>query len=67
MKAAGWCMILLLSSIHLAAQVPTKEIDFERLIDELLPLQDLEMNYEDIYENWMQLLSNPLSSCIQFS
>lgn len=60
MKAAGWCMILLLSAIHLPAQVPTKEIDFERLIDELLPLQDLEMNYEDIYENWMQLLSNPL-------
>lgn len=42
------------------AQTPSKEIDFERLVDELLPLQDLDLNYEEIYENWMQLLSNPL-------
>jgi hypothetical protein len=36
------------------------DIDFERLVDDLLPFQDAELNYEEIMENWMQLLNNPL-------
>jgi hypothetical protein len=52
-------MLLLASTLH-AQPRREKEVDFERLVDELLPLQDLNLNYEDLYENWMQLLSNPL-------
>lgn len=36
------------------------DIDFERLVDDLLPFQDAELNYEELLENWMQLLNNPL-------
>jgi hypothetical protein len=54
-------MAILLLAGGLSAQPNTqKEVNFERLVDELLPLQDLDLNYEDVYENWMQLLSNPL-------
>lgn len=51
---------MVISAGMLVGQVPAKEIDFERLVDEFLPQQDLDLNYEDIYENWMQLLSSPL-------
>ncbi len=60
MNAAGCTLAFLLTGVLLVAQPPAKEIDFERLVDELLPLQDLDLNYEDIYENWMQLLNHPL-------
>ncbi len=51
----------LLFPIGLAAQDNSKkEINLERLIDELFPIQDLDINYEDLYENLAQLLANPL-------
>ena len=43
-----------------AQEYPRKEIDLERLIDEIYPIQDLDINYEDLYENLAQILANPL-------
>ncbi len=41
------------------AQVsPKKEVDLERLIDEIFAIQDEDINYEDLYENLAQLYSN---------
>jgi hypothetical protein len=42
------------------AQRPFREIDAEQLVEEILALQDLDLNYEDLYENLLQILSNPL-------
>src|SRR5436190_1377895 len=39
---------------------PRKDINLEKLADEIFPLQDLDLNYEDFYENLAQLLSNPI-------
>ncbi|PZR27496.1 MAG: hypothetical protein DI538_25610, partial [Azospira oryzae] len=32
----------------------------ERLADELFPIQDIDLNYEELYENIAQMLGNPL-------
>jgi hypothetical protein len=37
-----------------------KDIDLERLVDEIYAVQDLDLNYEDLYENLAQLLATPL-------
>ncbi len=52
-------ILLLLPVLSAAQQLRPKEIDLERLIDEIYPVQDLEINYEDLYENLAQLLANP--------
>ncbi len=52
MLAAGWAY---------AQEYPRKEIDLERLADELFGYQDLDLNYEELYENLALLLSNPIN------
>ena len=42
------------------SQRPAREIDAEHLIEEILALQDLDLNYEDLYENLLQILTNPI-------
>lgn len=39
---------------------PKATIDVQKLTDELLAQQDLDLNYEELYENLLQILSNPL-------
>jgi hypothetical protein len=39
---------------------PRREYNLVRLADEVFPLQDLDLNYEDLYENLAQILANPL-------
>lgn len=47
---------------HVQAQdFPRKDFDPGKLADEIFPLQDLDLNYEELYENMAQLLSNPLN------
>jgi len=52
--------IAIFSTCWLAnAQVlPKKEVDLERLVDEIFAIQDEDINYEDLYENLAQLYSN---------
>jgi hypothetical protein len=40
---------------------PRKNIDQSRLADELFGFQDLDLSYEELYENTLQLFSNPIN------
>lgn len=51
------CMVV----FGFAQDYPRKEIDLERLADELFGFQDLDLNYEDLYENLALLLAHPLN------
>ncbi len=44
-----------------AQNFPRREIDLQTLADEWLAYQDEDVNYEDFYENFLQLLSNPIN------
>jgi hypothetical protein len=50
-----WCVLFCL-----AAQAQRREPDLQRLADELLPYQDEDLNYEELYENLVMLLAHPL-------
>ncbi|MFM8913830.1 MAG: ComEA family DNA-binding protein, partial [Flammeovirgaceae bacterium] len=40
--------------------IQRKEIDPSTLVDEIFAMQDVNISYQDLYENYLQLLSNPL-------
>src|SRR5277367_3561248 len=49
------------SSILLAAQdYPRKDVDPEWLVEELFPLQELDINYQELYENLLHYFANPI-------
>jgi hypothetical protein len=56
-------LFIVLSASHtLAAQeYPRKEVDLEILADQLFGFQDLDLNYQELYENMALLLSNPVN------
>lgn len=58
-----WRLIipLCLPLITYAQEYPRKEVDLERLADELFGFQELDLNYEDLYENLALLLANPIN------
>lgn len=41
-------------------EMPKNDLDPQRFVDDLLATQDGDLNYADLYENLMQLLSNPM-------
>jgi hypothetical protein len=51
--------LILLPSLMIAQTLPRKDFDLQVLIDEILAVQDEDLNYEELYENLAQLLSNP--------
>lgn len=51
-------ILVFLVSAYGYAQVPKKDVDLERLVDEIFAIQDEDINYEDLYENLAQLYSN---------
>ncbi|MBX2899927.1 MAG: helix-hairpin-helix domain-containing protein [Cyclobacteriaceae bacterium] len=59
MKAVA-CIVLCVSITAAIAQDYRKTIDLENLVDEILAGQDEDINYEDLYENLMMLVTNPL-------
>ncbi len=58
------CLILIgvvLGALNACCQdFPRKDINLEKLVDEIFTLQDGDLNYQELYENLAQLLSNPL-------
>ena len=50
----------LLASSLWAQEYPAKEYDLERLSEEIFAVQDQDIDYEMLYENLAQLLSNPI-------
>lgn len=59
-----WLMLFwvgLISVAHINAQdFPEREYDLERLAEAIFPIQDLDIDYSQLYENLAQILSNPL-------
>ena len=58
------CIFIILfvySYLGYTQSIPKATIDVQKLTDELLAQQDLDLNYEELYENLLQILSNPLS------
>lgn len=55
-------LLLLHSTLPVAAQeYPKKDVDLEILADQLFGFQDLDLNYQELYENIVQLLSNRIN------
>jgi len=52
---------LMLSSFFLEAQdFPRRDFNPEKLVDEIFGAQNFDINYQELYENLLQLLSRPL-------
>jgi hypothetical protein len=62
MKKAGSLLIVwsIFAADVLAQDYPRKEFNPSTLVDEIFATQELSVNYQDLYENYLQLLSNPL-------
>lgn len=43
-----------------AQDYPRKEFNPSNLVDEIFATQDIDVNYQDLYENYLQLISSPL-------
>ncbi len=55
-------LLSLLTSLVVSAQeYPKKEVDLEILADQLFGFQDLDLNYQELYENIALILSNPIN------
>jgi hypothetical protein len=62
MKSITYVLVGLFISATAAAQdYPRKDLDLQRLVDEILAVQDDDFNYQELYENLLQLLSNPVN------
>jgi len=53
-------LVIFYSKIFGQASQP-KDLNLEKLIDEIFPVQDEDFNYEDLYETYAQLLANPIN------
>src|SRR5882757_9821714 len=60
MKKYLLCTFIITALSATAQDFPRTEVNLEKLVDEIFPVQDLDLNYEDLYDNLAQLLSNPL-------
>lgn len=59
-----WITILtftVLTHTLLAQDYPQKDVDLEVLADEIFGFQDLDLNYQELYENMAQLLANKIN------
>ena len=61
MKMIVGVLLTLFSLSVLAQEYRHKEIDLNRVADELYGTRDLDLNYEELYENLVQLLAHPLN------
>jgi len=52
--------VLLTTGLH-AQEYPRREVDLQQIADNLYGFQDNDLNYEELYENLAQLLSNPVN------
>lgn len=55
------CFVLTGFKTLMGQTYPQKDIDLEVLADEIFGLQDLDLNYQELYENMVQLLANKIN------
>src|SRR5258708_2516148 len=60
MRRAIFIGMMIISYNSNSQDFPRKDFNPEKLADGIFPLQDLDLNYGELYENLAQLLSNPL-------
>lgn len=51
---------IILISASAFSQTKDVRVDFQNMVDDLVGLQDENINYEELYENLMQILAHPL-------
>ncbi|AYB34794.1 helix-hairpin-helix domain-containing protein [Chryseolinea soli] len=61
MKRLLAAVLVAWSTNGFAQEYPREEIDVNQLIDEWYGIQELDLNYSDLYENLVQLLARPLN------
>ncbi len=61
MKTVLVSFLAIYCSLSVAQDFPNKEIDVSQIADELYGFQDLDLNYEELYENLLQLAANPIN------
>ena len=61
MRLAIVVLLNLLSYTLMSQEYSHKDIDLNKVADELYGSRDLDLNYEELYENLVQLLSHPLN------
>jgi hypothetical protein len=61
MKKLAIVLFIGLAHVTTAQRAPRKEVDIQQLLDDLISYQDEDLNYEELYENYLQLLSQPLN------
>jgi hypothetical protein len=55
-----WPLLLFVGASLHAQDHPRNDFDPASLVDEIFATQDLDLNYQDLYENFLQLISRPL-------
>src|SRR5258708_7562531 len=55
----SWLFVLLSTSLH-AQEAPHREIDPQRLADEIFPIQNIDLSYQELYDNFLQMLAHPI-------
>lgn len=61
MKKVFLILLFAFSAHYSKAQEKDASINLEKLIDEIFPVQDEDFDYSELYENYAQLLLNPLN------
>jgi hypothetical protein len=61
MKFLRIVIVISYACIAHAQDFPRNEMDFSRITDELVSMQDDDIPYEELYENYLLLFSNPIN------
>jgi hypothetical protein len=56
-----WLAVLIVSLAHPLSAQNRPEVNLEKLLDEIFPVQDEDFNYEELYEMYGQLLAHPIN------
>ena len=60
MRTIQLFICVFLFSVAVGQEFPRSDLDASRIADELYGIQDNDLNYEELYENLLQLLSHPI-------
>jgi hypothetical protein len=60
-KSAFFLLLLGFLASQVIAQEKDEGVNLEKLIDEIFPVQDEDFDYSELYENYAQLLLNPIN------
>jgi len=61
MRVTLLIVFIIAAKYAFAQEYPRKDIDLNQVTDELYGLPDTDANYDDLYENLLQLISSPLN------